>query len=99
MRRLLLALTITGLLGAVPGLAADLWNDDGYTDSDDRFWSSDNWQADDYGSFDSDFDWDTGDAGFDGWYSDSADDWDDVNEYDAQFGLYDVDEDEGWFDI
>jgi len=47
---------------------ADLTDVGLYDDS--GLWETDNWENDDYGVYDTDFDWETTDPGFDAWYGD-----------------------------
>ena len=59
---------------------------------DDELWGVDELGTDEYGYYDSDFEWgldDEDEGAFNDWYGDADEDW----------SLYDDSDEEGWFDF
>lgn len=91
MNKLIPAILLAAMcsLGAANSAMAldDTW--DSWSAIDNTWWDTDVWGTDDYGYYDSDFDWDVADDDWDTWYSD----------YDDTSRTYDDVGDDGWFDV
>ena len=60
---------------------AGLSGDEGWSESEEEGWgvgeSEEGWATDEFGMYDDEYEWESDDESFDGWYGDSEQDWSD----------------------